>query len=335
MTSAVLLAVTFLPGVLSFIGRAIDQPRWLAARLAWYHAPTGWERWARWLGHHPWRALVIGGLVIGAITWPLTQIKIGLPREGWFPSHTESSDAVRALDRVGARGAIQPIRVVVQAPEGQRIVGSRYLRGLMRLSDSLRADPRVAQVRSVVDLDPKMSLLRYTMLYSDVPAARARIPDFYSAYLSDANRTTLLDVMLADSASITGSMDVVRRVRTVAAAGVPGLDSVAVLVGGFQAASVDLQDELLHQFPYVVALIVITTAVMMFVAFQSILVPIKAVLMNCLSVAGAFGIMVLVFQFGVGARLFLRQVARGDLHPDHVPGQDLVGGAGGQVAPLQ
>jgi RND superfamily putative drug exporter len=304
VSAAVLLSVTLLPGVLSVVGRAIDRPKWLARRLAWYHAPTGWERWARWLGHHPWRALVLGGALIAVITWPLASIKIGLPREGWFPSNTESSDAVASLDRIGARGALQPVRVVVQAPEGDRVIGSRHLRGLKRLSDSIRADPHVATVRSVVDLEPGTSILQYTIMYSNLERARARSPEFYASYLSENGRTTVIDVLLSDTTSFTSSMDVVRNIRETVAGGIPGLDSVDIYVTGFQAASVDLQDELLREFPLVVVLVVGATAVMLFIAFQSILVPIKAVLMNLLSVAGAFGILVLVFQYGVGSQVF-------------------------------
>jgi RND superfamily putative drug exporter len=304
VTAAVLLSVTFLPALLSYMGRAIDQPRWLARRLAWYHAPSGWERWSRWLGRHPWRALILGGFAIALTTSPLTQIKIGLPRSNWFPANTESTDGVETLERMGARGTLQPVRLVFQAPEGQRIVGSRYIRALKRLSDTLHADPRVAQVRSVVDIQPGMSALRYTMLYGNVESARARAPEFYAAYLSDDARTTLMDVLLADTTSFTSSMDVARSIRTLVHNEETGLDSVEVVVGGFAASSVDLQNELLRQFPLVIALVLISTAIMLFIAFRSILVPIKAVLMNCLSVAGAFGVTVLVFQHGVGAQIF-------------------------------
>lgn len=305
--AAVLLAVTLLPAGLAILGRAIDRPRWLARRLAWYHGPAGWERWARWLSFHPWRAIVIGGIAVAAITWPLAHIKIGLPRAGWFPAGTESQAGVQALEEMGARGAIQPIRVIIRAPEGERIVGARYLRGLRRLADSIEADPRVARVRSVVNLQPGTSLLQYTMLYSNPQAARERHPDFLSAYLSPDDRTTLMDVHLADSTSLTGAMDVVRDVRTAVRAGVRGLEAVDVLVGGFVASGVDLQDQLLGRFPLLIAVILVTTAIMLFVAFQSVLVPIKAVVMNCLSVAGAFGLIVLVFQQGVGAELFALQ----------------------------
>ncbi|GBD31994.1 Heme uptake protein MmpL11 [bacterium HR33] len=302
--AAVLLSVTLLPAALAVLGRGIDRPRWLARRLAWYHRPAAWERWAKWLGQHPWRALLIGGAVVAATTWPLGSIKIGLPSSGWFPSGTESEAGARVLEEMGARGAIQPIRVVVRVPEGERVVGTRYLRGLARLSDSIAADPRVARVRSVVNLEGGMSLLQYAMLYSNPQAARARYGEFLSAYLSPDERVTLLDAHLADSTSLTGAMEVVRRIRAIARAGVPGLERAEVLVGGFVASGVDLQDQLLERFPLLVAVVVATTFVMLLFAFRSVMVPLKAVAMNCLSVAGAFGLIVLVFQKGVGAELF-------------------------------
>jgi RND superfamily putative drug exporter len=301
---AVLLSVTLLPAGLAVLGRAIDGPQWLARLLAWYHHPLFWEPWARWLGYHPIRALAIGGVVAAAITWPLAKIQIGLPSTGWFPSGTDAEKGARALEAIGSRGVIEPIRIVLQAPPGSRIVGSRFVRGLTRLSDSIQSDPRVARVRSVVDLEPGTSSLRYAFLYSDPARARAKYGDFLSAYLSEDNRTTLMDVVLTDTTSLTDAMGVVRWIRQVANGGVRGLDSVQVSVGGFVASGVDLQDDLLGRFPALIGLILVTTAIMLALAYRSVLVPLKAVAMNCLSVAGAFGLIVLVFQRGVGGQLF-------------------------------
>ncbi|MBI3983625.1 MAG: MMPL family transporter [Gemmatimonadetes bacterium] len=313
VAAAVALSVTLLPAALSLLGREIDRPRWLARRLAWYHAPFGWERWARWLGHHPWRAITIGGITVAAITWPLLGIRIGLPRAGWFPAGTDSDRGADVLDQMGARGAVQPVRVIVRAPDGKRIVAARYLRGLRRLSDTVREDPRVARVRSVVDIEPGLSVLEYSMLYSDVARARKRHPEFLGAFLSPDNRVALMDIQLADTTSLLTAMDVVRDLRRVRGT-VAGLDSVDVLVGGFVASGVDLQTQLLLRFPLLIAVVLVTTAVMLFVAFQSVLVPIKAVVMNCLSVGGAFGLIVLVFQHGVGATLFHLSAGTGAIY---------------------
>src|SRR5204862_8326734 len=113
---AVLLATTFLPAALAILGRDIDRPKWLARMLAWIHTPQGWERWARSLGHHPWRAIPGGGLVAPLLTFPPTPIEIGLPAPNWFPPDTESGQALEALREMGASGVIRPLRMVVQLP---------------------------------------------------------------------------------------------------------------------------------------------------------------------------------------------------------------------------
>ena len=299
---AVLLATTFLPAVLAILGRNIDRPKWLARPLARFHAPTGWERWARWLGHRPWRAVAVGGTAIALLTFPLSQIRLGLPATNWFPPESESGQGLQALREMGASGVIQPVRVVVQLPEGESALSARRLPGLKALTDSIRKDPRVREVRGVVKQG--MSTLQLVVYYSDPAAVRAKNSKFFDAYLSSDNRVTLLDVIPADTVSLTGLMDVVRRVRALVARDVRGLAGAEILVAGFAASNVDTQEELMRRFPETVALVLGITAIMLFVAFRSLLVPIKAVVLNLLSVGGAFGLTVLVFQHGYGGRLF-------------------------------
>jgi RND superfamily putative drug exporter len=159
-------------------------------------------------------------------------------------------------------------------------------------------------VRGVASLRPGMSSFQLAMFYSNPQSVRARYPKFFDAYLSPDGHTTLVDVIAADSVSLTGMMEVARHARAVVEQGVRGLTGAEILVGGFAASSVDLQDDLLDRFPGVVLLILGTTALMLFVAFRSLLVPLKAVLLNCLSVGAAFGVTVLVFQHGYGGSLF-------------------------------
>ncbi len=301
---AVLLATTLLPALLAILGRNIDWPKWLARPLARFHAPTGWERWARWLGHRPWRAIAGGGIAVALLTLPLTQIRIGLPAANWFPPQSESGQGLAELRSIGASGIIQPTRLVVQLPEGESALSGRRLPGLKALTDSLRQDPRVKEVRGVASVKQHMSTLQLAIFYSNVKEVRDRYPEFFNAYLSADNRTTLIDVIPNDTVSFTGMMDLVRRARKVVAHGIRGLAGSEIFVGGFAASSVDLQHDLLTRLPGVVGLILGITAIMLFVVFRSLLVPLKAVLLNCLSVSAAFGVTVLVFQHGYGGRLF-------------------------------
>src|SRR5881396_2307821 len=154
------LFVVLVAVLLAVLGRNIDRPKWLARPLATFHAPTGWERWARWLGHRPWRAVAAGGSAVVLLAFPATQIRLGLPATNWFPPESESGRGLAALRAMGASGVIQPIRVVVQLPEGQHALTGRWLSGLKALTDSIRKDPRVREVRGVASVRPRMSTLQ-------------------------------------------------------------------------------------------------------------------------------------------------------------------------------
>ena len=300
---AVLLSVTLLPALLAILGRAIDSPRWLARRLAWYHAPTIWERWARTLSRHPYRALTLGGLAVGMLTAPVFLLKIGLPSRHWWPSATEAGRGAETLSAMGASGIMLPVRVLVESPEGETMVTATRLRGLRNLTDSLMADPRVSRVTSLVTVRKGASLLEYSVLYSDLTSARAELGDFLDTYLSTDQRIALVDVFPADTTSLTTSMDLVRDIRRIGQEPIRGLKGTTFSVGGYTAAATDFQDDLLAIFPMLIAVVLGVTAIMLAIAFRSVLVPIKAIVMNSLSVSATFGISVLVFQYGMGAQL--------------------------------
>jgi len=301
---AVMLSTTLLPALLAMLGRAIDTPRWLAKRLAWYHAPTIWERWARSLSRHPYRALTLGGLGVALLTAPVFLLKIGLPSRHWWPSATEAGQGAAALERMGASGVMLPIRVLVELPEGETMVTATRLRGLRNLTDSLAADPRVGRATSLMTARPGASLLEYSVLYSDLPAARADMGDFLDAYLSTDQRIALVDVFPADTTSLTTSMDVVRHIHALVQEPIKGLKGATFLVGGYTASATDFQDDLLAIFPLLILVVLGVTAIMLAIAFRSVLVPLKAIVMNSLSVSATFGLSVLVFQYGWGAGIF-------------------------------
>jgi RND superfamily putative drug exporter len=295
---AVLLALTLLPALLAVLGPRIGRPRRVRLSLARW-----WERWARAVSLHPGRALALGGAALLCLSAPIARLKMGLPARHWWPAGTEAGDGIERLTRLGGVGYVQPVRMLVAWPAGRSAVEPRALRGLRVLSDSLRADPRVRHVQSLVDLRPGTSLLEYALLYSDLPAMRTRHPGGLDALLSVDGRVARLNVILSDTTSLTTAMDVVRHARRLGAAPPPALDGATLLVGGYVAQHVDFQDGLLRRLPLLAGLMFAATALVLGLVFRSVLVPIKAILLNTLSVSATLGLIVLVFQSPVGARL--------------------------------
>src|SRR5205807_2159084 len=177
--------------------------------------------------------VVVGCAALVPLTLPLAQIRLGLPATNWFPPHSESARGLEALREMGASGVIQPVRVVVQLPDGESPLSARRLPGLKALTDSIRKDPRVREVRGVASVKAALSTLQLAIYYSDPEQVRAKNPKFFDAYLSGDNRVTLLDVIPADTVSLTGLMDVVRRVRGIVGHSIRGLAGAEILVAGF------------------------------------------------------------------------------------------------------
>jgi len=303
VATAMALAVTFLPAMLAILGRRIDQPGWLARRLRRVRSGKGWKRYARVIQHNPLRAVWISGAIILALAAPALWLRIGLPAANWFPADTDSGRGLALLQDMGHGGALRPLRVVLEMTDSSQVLDPDRLRGLKILSDSLRANPRVADVRGIVDLRAGMPLWQYDLLYADPAKARERMPDVFHSYVSRDGMATSMDVVLRDTVSLDGSLEAVREVRKYDVRALPTLRSARLMVGGFSASNLDFRDRVLSLVPLLAVLVLGVTALMLALVFKSVLVPIKAVLMNSLSVGAAFGLTVIVFQWGIGGSL--------------------------------
>ena len=292
---AVTMTLTWLPALLAVLGKRIGR---VGARVTATRLRALWERWARVVAGHPGWALIVGGVVLACLSAPVTWIRIGLPARHWWPSGTEAGAGLDSLTHLGGAGYVQPVRVVVEWPRNRLATDPGALRTLRALSDSLRAEPCVRDVRSLVDLRPHTSLLEYALLYSDLAAVRARDPAAVDALLSSDGRVARLDVILTDTTSLWSAMDVVRRVRRFAAARPAVLADARIAVGGYVAQNVDLQNDLLGRLPLLIGLVFGTTALMLGLVFRSVLIPLKAILLNTLSVTATLGLIVLLFQRG-------------------------------------
>ena len=290
---AMLVGVTLLPALLAWLGRRIERGRLWPA-----HQATGarWRAWGRWVTRHPVAVLIAAGVPLVLLAWQATRLQTGLPRgDAWLPRRLESVVALRDLEKMG-RGAVpQTVRVILELPGRQDVLsrdGWSAARGLRAL---LARDPRVAATLSFTSFqaDRPMSRLVFFTLSGDVRRS----------YVAADRRAVLFDVVPRERADARDLVSLVRELRAVAADAVTGLPGARLRVGGLPALRADYDDAVRRRFPLVVALVLGGTLAALFIGFRSVLVPLKAVCLNLLSVAAGFGAVVLVFQDGVGAAL--------------------------------
>jgi len=121
--------------------------------------------------------------------------------------------------------------------------------------------------------------------------------------VSRDGRFAAVELMPRDGLSPDSLMQLVREIRDAGGAA-SGLNGVVVRVGGLPAFNTDYRDAVVGRFGQIAGLVVLGTLVALFFGTRSVLVPLKAMLLNLLSVGAAFGALTLVFQDGLGGRWF-------------------------------
>lgn len=289
-TVSALLATTLLPGILAVAGQRIDF-----GRVRQHGGGAWWSHWSRGVVARPVVVLLLAGAPVCALAWQWRRLETRMPSGDWLPVEMESARGVRALRDMGRGGMVQVVRVIVTLPEGTTAFSPAGWSAVARVSDRIAADPRVARVRSLPAIAGRHppSLIALAM----IPAP------LRDTFTGSDGRHALLEVLPDETASGRGAMELVRDLRAAAAAELTGTAAAGVLVGGLPAFNVDYEDEVIRATPAVVGLVLLGTLIALFVGFRSVLIPLKAVVLNLLSVGAAFGAVVLVFQDGYGSGL--------------------------------
>jgi RND superfamily putative drug exporter len=265
VTVSMAAAVTLLPGLLGLAGTKIDK---LSIHRKTHVAKPADEtvsgRWAHHVGRHPVRYVVVGLATLGAIAIPALSMRIGVPDDGNAPARTTQRVAYDQLAQSFGRGFNGPIQVVVEVPTAADRAA------VDRVHDALGGDPGVAAVTAPV--------------------------------FNAAGDTAVLTANPTTAPQDERTDQLVRHLRAdVLPPAVAGTEARASLTG--QAMVTDLTDRISNRLPIFIAAVVAMSFVLLMILFRSILVPLKAAVMNLLSIGAAYGVLVAVFQWGWGKEL--------------------------------
>ena len=299
-----LVAVTLVPAALAICGSRLEmgrvRPRRSASDVAW------WARWARVAVTHPRAVLVIGAVPVVALAWQAARLDTRLPRGDWLPRDMESARAVRELQRMERGNVVQNVRIVLELPATSVLEPAGW-RAVSRATAALLREPEVARVRSLPTIAPGAI---------PGPMLAAMLPDDVKAtFVSVDGRATVLELVPANTASPNELVDLVTRLRTRGAFELSGMRGARMLIGGIPAFNADYRATLTGRFAMLASVVIAATLLVLGVALRSILIPLKAVALNLLSVGAAFGAMVVVFGDGVGVRLLGHDAAPGGTFP--------------------
>ncbi len=281
-------AMSLLPALLGILGPRVNA---LAISLPAINVSGFWHR----LAHKVMRRPVAVALPVLAILllfgYPLRNIDLSSPDASILPKSVPSRQGFDQLQSSFGPGALDPVVVVVKANDA--ILSRANVDRLYDFTHQLLRDQRIARIDSVVTIDPRMTKAQYELLYSDP----SRIPDLYAKAVAEAtarDRTAVVNVIGRYPPLSDESRGIVAETRELARQ-YPGWQ---VQVDGGAAEVSDVVSRLYSEFPAAILFIAISTYVLLLILFRSIVLPLKALIMNALSLAASYGALVWVFQEG-------------------------------------
>ena len=290
---AVAAALTLLPALLTLLGPRLD--RLSVRKVAVAASPDGpWARLARWVMRRPFAVLIPTLAFLLLLGSPFLHVRFNAPDSSVLPANVPSREAFDRLRDEFGEGEFAPISLAIRT-DGP-VTSAENLAVLHDYSRRLAADPRVTRVDSLVDIDPRMSLQQYQLLYGDPNGPRDRFVATALAATTKDDLTTF-NITTPYGPNREEGRALVEDLRDPAGPLAPPA-GVTVLVGGGAADVADVVDRVAADFPRTAAFIIVSTYLVLFVLLRSVVLPAKALLMNTLSLTASFGALVWIFQDG-------------------------------------
>jgi RND superfamily putative drug exporter len=281
---AVLYALTFLSALLAVLGRRVN---WL--RLPLPQAGNGrgfWHRLATGVMRRPYVVLPVVAVLL-LFASPFVNIRIANGDVGMLPPDAETHVGYDLLQKFPGQGQTY-FSAVVNYPDGNPLTAQR-IGDLYDYAQQLKQIPGVAGVESVVSFDPSLTRSQYQALLS-TPASQQPERVASLVHSTVGKNIVVLSVVTKDASESDGSRAIVNTMRSMAPP--PGSSQQVV------AFSIDFTDFIVQHIPMAVVYVMLVTYVVLFFLTGSLVLPLKAVVMNVISIGASFGALVWIFQQG-------------------------------------
>ncbi|GAC1378924.1 MAG: MMPL family transporter [Ktedonobacteraceae bacterium] len=300
---AVLAAITLLPAALAILGTRINAFPVRLPRLRKHSGESSLLRTQLTVEHHgfwyklshivmryPIRVFLPVFILLILLGLPFLSVRFSAPDASILPTDVPSRAAYDLLAKRFNDRETTPILLAVQTKGA--VMTADNIRKLYDYVQRIQADPRVARVDSIVSADPRFTLAQYELLYTH---PKLIADPYLSAFLktSVAGNTTMIQVISKYRMLDSQSQALVQTIRNTP----PGY-GMTTLVDGGTAGDMDYVISLYSDFPIAILIVASTTYIVLLLLFRSLVLPLKAIVMNTLSILASYGALVVIFQNG-------------------------------------
>ena len=271
---SVVCALTLLPVLLYLLAAKLDSVRLIPRRIAERRADSEsnmWVRLSRTIMRRPVLVASTTTAFLVLLTLPVLTMQVGPGSNEGIPQDLEGIQGLNIVSEELGGGALSPTAIVVDTGRAEGAADPAVESSLARLEEGLAADPEVA----LVTFDPQSP-----------------------QNVDPTGRYLHVEVTGRSEYGVPAALDFVDRLRDdiVPAAAFP--EGVDVFAGGGPPSGVDFLDLTYGAFPWLVLGVLLLTYVLLLRAFRSLLIPLKAIILNLLSIGAAYGLLVVFFKWG-------------------------------------
>lgn len=306
---AMIFSVIVLPSVLAMLGHRVFIGKIKFAFSTENDTGDGiWAKIAKTVMERPWAVLIPTLVILLGAGLPFLQADFSIASRDALPPDDETRVGFEHMDEKWPETAVNAALVVMDF-DGQDPLEESNLRAMHRWMVDHVNDSRVIEAFGYALPSSDMTESEVVAFWQTpdeflTPEEQATREYFRNEFIS--NNVTF--VVFSLDGPITGqdSRTFVQDVRDERNDFLDDLnmgDEGVLMVAGFAAYSLDILDSIKENLPYALAFIFLSTIVLIFIQVRSVIIPIKAIIMNILSISATFGMLVFVFQWGNGADL--------------------------------
>ncbi|SDE80884.1 putative drug exporter of the RND superfamily [Bhargavaea beijingensis] len=278
---AVLSSLTLLPSILLVLGDRLNK--WTILKVK--EGASGWRKFAERVIRRP-VLITIGALIIlGVCMIPVKDMELTIPEMDSLPS---SNDTRQAFEKIEDEFGLSNSTAYIIAEREGGWEDEDGIREIEKLQDALLDDSRTDEVSTIFtegEIEDADTWLQATQM----PETAAAVEPLLDSFIE--GDSLLVPVTLKPEGASAEAQNWARDWAE--------KDTEWNLsVGGYPKFNQEIFDEIWDKIGYVLGIIIVSTYIILMIAFRSVLIPLKAIIMNVIGLSAAFGALVYIFQYG-------------------------------------
>lgn len=280
---AVITSLTLLPAIIRMLGDRINK--WTIIKVK--SGEGRWRKFAGFVMKHPVLLAILAFALLAVGMIPAKDMDLAVPNIDSLPESHETRATYEKIENAfGFRDTAQVYLIAEHADGWSEESG---LKEMKELEEQLLKDPLVKEVSSIFLQSGIGSVEEWEQMMS-VPQGKAKLQPLLDAFVKEEK--LLLPVTLEADGASEEAQEWAREWSD------KELSAVDVKIGGMPKFNQEIFDEIFNKLWICLTIILVTTFIILMIAFRSVVIPLKAIVMNIMGLSAAFGVLVYIFQYG-------------------------------------